>query len=106
MTYLREESTDIGLVVQALSNGLRSDLEIANTARLALDRVHIALAFLLAHGCVVESAGTRFRLTDNGNDMVKVANAAERKLGALCALPEVMNAVEQTTTIRRRNLPS
>jgi hypothetical protein len=84
MTHPRE-STDIGQVVQALSNGSRSEVEIAGTARLSLDRVQIALIFLLVHRCVVGSPGTQFRLTDNGNDMVKAANAAERKLGALSA---------------------
>ena len=84
MTYPRE-STDIGQVVQALSNGLRSDVEIAGTARLSLDRVQIALIYLVKHKCVVGSPASRFRLTDNGYDMVKVANAAERKREALSA---------------------
>ena len=85
MSYSREQSTDIGQVLQALGNGLRSDVEIANTTRLALDRVHIALTLLVVHGCVVESAGTRFRLTDSGADMAKEANGAERNVGALQA---------------------
>ena len=81
------ESTDVGQVVHALSNGLRSDVEIAGTAHLSLDRVQIALIYLLTHKCVVGSPASRFRLTDNGNDMVKAANAAERKLGVLSARP-------------------
>ena len=79
------ESTDVEQVVQALSNGLRSDVEIARTARLSVDRVQIALIFLITRGCVVGSPASRFRLTDNGYDMVKVANAAERKREALSA---------------------
>src|SRR5438270_5661092 len=79
------ESTDVEQVVQALSNGLRSDVEIAKTTRLSLDRVQIALVFLVIHKCVVGSPASRFRLTDNGYDMVKVANAAERKRGTLSA---------------------
>ena len=85
MSYLREQSTDIGQVLQALSDGLRSDVEIANTTHLALDRVHIALTLLVVHGCVVESAGTRFRLTDSGADMAEEANGAGRSVGALQA---------------------
>jgi hypothetical protein len=81
------ESTDIELVVQALSNGPRSDVEIAGTARLSIGRVQIALIYLLTHKCAVGSPASRFRLTDNGNDMVKTANAAERKPGALSARP-------------------
>ena len=82
------ESTDVGQVVHALSNGLRSDVGIAGTAHLSLDRVQIALIYLLTHKCVVGSPASRFRLTDNGNDMVKAANAAERKLGVLSARPK------------------
>ena len=81
------ESTDVEQVVQALSNGLRSDVEIAKTTRLSLDRVQIALVFLVIHKCVVGSPASRFRLTDNGYDMVKVANAAERNREALSAYP-------------------
>ena len=81
------ESTDVEQVVQALSNGLRSDVEIARTARLSLDRAQIALVFLVIHKCVVGSPASRFRLTDNGYDMVKAANAADRKRGALSARP-------------------
>ena len=76
----RQESTDVRQVVQALSNGLRSDVEVAKTTRLALDRVHVALSVLVRQRCVVGSPITLFRLTDNGKDMVKVANAAQRKL--------------------------
>jgi hypothetical protein len=104
MRYPRDKSTDVGQVVQALSNGLRSEVEIAKTARLLLDRVQNALAFLVAQGCVVQSAGTLFRLTDSGNDMVKEANAAERNHRALCAGSAVMYAAGQTTIVR--NLPS
>ena len=110
MTYPREDSIDVGHVVQALSNGLLSEVEIATTARLPLDRVQIALIFLVAHRCVVGSPSTRFRLTDNGNDMVKEANAAERKREALSPRPtnvteDVMHGTGQTTRLRRRNLP-
>ena len=106
MTYRPEQSTDVQQVLQGLSDGLRSDVEIAKTARLLLDRVQIALLFLIADRCVVESADGLFRLTDNGNDMVKKANALELELGAAAAvLPEVMTAPE-TTRLRRRNLPS
>jgi hypothetical protein len=69
----------VRIETQALSNGLRSDVEIATTTRLALDRVHIALSVLVRHQCVVGSSCTLFRLTDNGKDMVKNANAAERQ---------------------------
>ena len=75
----RQESIDVAQVVQALSNGLRSDVEIAKTTRLAHERVHIALSVLVRRRCVVGSPSTLFRLTDNGKDMVKNANAAERK---------------------------
>ena len=75
-----QESIDVAKVVQALSNGLRSDVEIAKTTHRELDRVHIALSVLVRHRCVVGSPSTLFRLTDNGKDMVKTANAAERKL--------------------------
>ena len=75
----REEITDVAKVVQALSNGIRSELEVAKTARLPLERVQIALTFLVAMGCAAAVDGTRFRLTDNGNDMLKEANAARRK---------------------------
>jgi hypothetical protein len=83
MTYPWADSTDIVQVVQALSNGLRSEFEIAKQARLPLDRVRVALDCLVARRCVIGSPqipGTMFRLSDNGNDMLKVANAAERKL--------------------------
>lgn len=80
VTSPHQESTDLGEVVQALSNGPRSEIEIAEQARLPLDRVRVALNCLVARSCVVGSPDTRFRLTDNGNDMVKAANAAERKL--------------------------
>jgi hypothetical protein len=81
MTY--PDSTDIVQVVQALSNGLRSEIEISKQARLSLDRVRVALDCLVARRCVIgspQTPGTMFRLSDNGNDMLKVANAAERKL--------------------------
>ena len=74
----QQESIDVGQVVQALSNGLRSDIEVAKTTHLALDRVHVALSVLVRHRCVVWSPSTRFQLTDNGKDMVKKANAAFR----------------------------
>ena len=107
MTYRPEHSTDVQQVLQSLSNGLRSDVEIAKTARLLLDRVQIALLFLIADRCVVESADGLFRLTDNGNDMVKKANALELEQGAAAAvLAEVMTPAPQTTRLRRRNLPS
>jgi predicted transcriptional regulator len=85
MTYSRDQSTHIGEVLQALSNGLRSDVEIANATRLALDRVHIALTLLVVDGCVVESAGARFRLTDTGADMVKEGNGAGANVEAVQA---------------------
>jgi hypothetical protein len=81
MTY--PVSTDVAGVVQALSNGLRSEIEIAKQARLPLDRVRVALNCLVARRCVIgspQTPGTMFRLSDNGNDMLKVANAAERKV--------------------------
>ena len=83
MSDPRAVSTDVAGVVQALSNGLRSEIEIAKQARLPLDRVRVALDCLVARRCVISSPqtpGTLFRLSDNGNDMLKVANAAERKL--------------------------
>jgi hypothetical protein len=83
MTYPWVDSTDIVQVVQALSNGLRSEIEIGKQARLSLDRVRIALDCLVARRCVIgspQTPGTMFRLSDNGNDMLKIANAAERKL--------------------------
>jgi hypothetical protein len=79
----RQEPTDVRLVVQALSNGLRSDVEVAKATHLALDRVHIALSVLVRRRCAVGSPSTLFRLTDNGKDMVKNANAAERKYQGL-----------------------
>jgi hypothetical protein len=82
MTYPWSGSADLDHVVDALSNGIRSEVEIAQTARLPLDRVRVALKCLVARSCVTgspQTPGSRFRLTDNGNDMVKIANAAERK---------------------------
>jgi hypothetical protein len=79
MTDPRAVSTDVAGVVQALSNGLRSEIEIAKQARLPLDRVRIALDCLVVRRCVISSpqtSGTLFRLSDNGNDVLKVANAA------------------------------
>jgi hypothetical protein len=76
-------STDVAGVVQALSNGLCSEIEIAKQTRLPLDRVRVALDCLVARRCVIgspQTPGTMFRLSDHGNDMLKVANAAERKL--------------------------
>jgi hypothetical protein len=81
MTYPLVDSTDIVQVVQALGNGLRS-VEIAKTCRLSLDRVRVALDTLVVSKCVIgspQAAEARFRLSDNGNDMVKAANAAERR---------------------------
>ena len=74
----QQESIDVGQVVQALSNGLRSDVEVAKTTHLSLDRVHIALWALVTRRCVVGSPSTLFGLTDNGKDMVKKANAVFR----------------------------
>jgi hypothetical protein len=85
----RQESIDVAQVVQALSNGLRSDVEIAKTTRLAHERVHIALSVLVRCRCVVGSPSTLFRLTDNGKDMVKSANATERKHQGLRLIPHV-----------------
>lgn len=82
MTYPLVDSTDIVQVVQALGNGLRSEVEIAKTCRLSLDRVRVALDTLVVSKCVIgspQAAEARFRLSDNGNDMVKAANAAERR---------------------------
>jgi hypothetical protein len=98
MRYAPHESTDIGQVVQALSNGIRSDLEITKIARLRLSRVQAALVSLVAHGQALGSTDGLFRLTDKGNDMVKEANAAQRKQSALRAESAVMHAT-QTTTI-------
>ena len=95
------ESTDVGQVLHALSNGLRSDVEIAGTAHLSLDRVQIALIYLLTHKCVVGSPASRFRLTDNGNDMVKAANAAERQLGAYLPVPRIMK--RQNRSVEKAN---
>jgi predicted methyltransferase len=74
-----EESTDAAKVVQALANGIRSEREIAATVRLPLDRVQFALSSLISLGCVIEVTSRRSRLTDNGKDMLKEANAARRK---------------------------
>ena len=82
MTDPRAVSPDVARVVQALSNGLRSEIEIAKQARLPLNRVQVALDRLIARRCVIglpQTPDTMFRLSDNGNDMLKVANAAERK---------------------------
>jgi predicted methyltransferase len=66
-------------VVQALSNGLRSDLDVAKATDLALPRVNAALKELMRRQCVVESSSGLFGLTDRGKDMVKAANAANRR---------------------------
>ena len=50
-----KESTDVARVVDALANGLRSELEIAKTGRLTLERVQLCISFLIAHGCVIEA---------------------------------------------------
>ena len=73
------QSDDSRHVVQALSNGLRSDLEVAKTTRLPLARVNAALKDLVRQQCVVESSNGLFGLTDRGKDMVKTANAADRR---------------------------
>ena len=106
MTRPIDEANDIGQVLQALSNGVRADFEIAKSARLTLDRVHIALVFLVANKCVVGSPDTRFRTTDSGNDMIKEANAVRRRLPALrrlCAI--AAKETRQQTTLRTRKLP-
>jgi hypothetical protein len=75
----KETTSDVGQVMRALTNGIRSDAEIAETASLPLLRVHIALVSLIGQRCVVGSPAKRFRLTDNGNDIVKLVDAAERE---------------------------
>jgi hypothetical protein len=82
MTDNPTTSAELAQVVQA-SNGLRSQIEMAKEARLPLDRIRIALDWLVARRCVMgspQTPGALFRLTDSGNDMVKEANAAERQL--------------------------
>jgi predicted transcriptional regulator len=79
VSYRREASTDIAQVAQALSNGPRTDEEIAKTTSLPPDQVCIALDLLVAQGSAIETTRTLFRLTDNGNDIVKRADAAARK---------------------------
>ena len=84
MTYPWSDSTDTVQVVQALSNGLRSEVEIAKNSRLPIDRVRIALDSLVENDCVIAaptSPDILFRLSDNGNDRLKAANAAARKVG-------------------------
>jgi hypothetical protein len=106
MTRPIDEAGDIGHVLQALSNGVRADFEIAKTARLTLDRVHIALVLLMANKCVVGSPDTRFRTTDSGNDMIKEANADRRRLPTPRRLSAI--AAKQTlqqTRLRTRKLP-
>ena len=103
MTHAPHESIDIGEVAQALRNGIRSDVEITKIARLRLYRVQAALVSLVTHGQAVRSTEGLFRLTDRGNDMVKEANAAERKHRALRAGSAVMQAAQQITRIPRRN---
>ena len=78
MTDPGQEAADVARIIDALANGLRSELEIAKTTRLPLERVRISIAFLVAHGCIIEGAPLRFRLTDNGNDMLKETKAAQR----------------------------
>jgi hypothetical protein len=97
ITY-RQESTDVGHVAHALSNGVRSDIEIAKTTRLALDRVHIALSILVRRRCVIGSPSVLFQLTDAGKDLIKIANAAERKRSVeLRGRPPVFNHVVGST---------
>ena len=78
MTDPRAVSTDVAGVVQALSNGLRSELEIAKQARLPLPCSDCAGLPGCAPLCHQLPADIRhlFRLSDNGNDVLKVANAA------------------------------
>jgi hypothetical protein len=106
MTFPGRESSDIEQVLEALSNGVRADFEIAKTARLTLDRVHIALVFLVANKCVVASPDTRFRTTDSGKDMIKEANAVRRRLPAPRGLSAIAaKQTRQQTTLRSRKVP-
>jgi hypothetical protein len=76
-------SNDVAGVVQALANGLRTLRDLVKGSRLSADRVHAALRWLLDSGHVMggplNTPDTRFRLTDDGQDMLKEANAAARK---------------------------
>ena len=76
------DSKDVTRVVKALANGLRSAIDIADTTELPADRVRVALDWLAAKDRVTESSVKRetlWRLSDNGQDMLKGINAAYRK---------------------------
>jgi len=81
MTYRWADSSDIIHVVKALGNGMRFEVEVAKTSRLPIDRVRVAIKSLMASNCVHGSPPSTemgFRLLDDGNDMLKHANAKWR----------------------------
>jgi hypothetical protein len=82
MVTAASDSKDVARVVKALANGLRSATDIADTTDLPADRVRVALDWLAATDHVTESLVKRetlWRLSDNGQDILKGINAAYRK---------------------------
>jgi len=82
MVAASSDSKDVARVVRALANGLRSSTNIAATTKLPADRVRVSLNCLAAKNRVTEwslERETLWRLSDNGQDMLKTINAAYRK---------------------------
>jgi hypothetical protein len=82
VTGTLNDSVDVSRVVSALAKGLRSESQIARKTRIPNIRVRVALKSLVAGRRVIGSPdkpGTRFRLSDNGHDMLTESNAADRK---------------------------
>lgn len=82
MVAASSDSKDVARVVKALANGLRSATNIADTTELPADRVRVALDWLAAKDHVTQSSVKRqtlWRLSDNGQDMLKGIDAAYRK---------------------------
>jgi hypothetical protein len=74
---------DVSHVVEALANGLRSAAEVTKQTRLPGYNVRAALRSMVVERLVTaspDSDGTLvFRLSDNGQDVLKGLNAAARK---------------------------
>lgn len=74
---------DVSHVVEALANGLRSATEVTKQTQLPGYNVRAALRSMIVDRLVTaspDSDGTLvFRLSDNGQDVLKGLNAAARK---------------------------
>lgn len=69
-------------MVKALANGLRSSTNIGDPTDLPAARIRVALGWLAAKDYATQSSvklETLWRLSDNGQDMLKGINAAYGK---------------------------